>query len=218
MVRGGFPEPFLAATDQDADRWRMQYVDGLIRSDILDFERIHDLRAMQLTLELLRRRVGSPIAITSLAQDVACSPNTIKKYLDILEALFIVFRVTPFHHNIARSLLKEPKLYFYDTGMIKGDDGLPQKYLSIRFDTTQRKLDEAERRVRQLEIELAAEPGCLTVLADGRLALIEHKTTASDLAPDSDYWMRLRCNDQVYQYVLGARALLRGRVRVGRDV
>ncbi|MFA7347720.1 MAG: ATP-binding protein [Desulfurivibrionaceae bacterium] len=124
MSRGGFPEPFLAATDQDADRWRMQYVDGLIRTDILDFERIHDLRAMQLTLELLRRRVGSPISITSLAQDVACAPNTIKKYLEILEALFIVFRVTPFHHNIARSLLKEPKLYFYDTGLVKGDDGL----------------------------------------------------------------------------------------------
>lgn len=124
MTRGGFPEPFLAETDQDADRWRMQYIDGLIRTDILDFERIHDLKAVQLTMELLRRRVGSPVSITSLAQDVACSPNTIKKYLDIFEALFIVFRVTPFHHNIARSLLKEPKLYFYDTGMVKGDEGL----------------------------------------------------------------------------------------------
>ncbi len=124
MIRGGFPEPFLAETDQDADRWRMQYIDGLVRTDILDFERVHDLKAVQLTLELLRRRVGSPISITSLAQDVACSPNTIKKYLEIFEALFIVFRVTPLHHNIARSLLKEPKLYFYDTGMVKGDDGL----------------------------------------------------------------------------------------------
>ncbi len=124
MTRGGFPEPFLAETDQDADRWRMQYVDGLVRTDILDFERIQDLRAIQLTLELLRRRVGSPVSITSLAQDVACSPNTIRKYLDILEALCIIFRVAPFHHNIARSLLKEPKLYFYDTGMVKGDEGL----------------------------------------------------------------------------------------------
>lgn len=47
-----------------------------------------------------------------------------KKYLDILEALFIVFRVAPFHHNIARSLLKEPKIYFYDTGMVRGDEGV----------------------------------------------------------------------------------------------
>jgi hypothetical protein len=123
MSRGGFPEPFLAGTDLDADRWRMQYTDGLIRTDILDFERIHDLRAMQLLLELLRNRVGSPVSTASLAQDVTCSPNTIKKYLEILESLFIVFRVTPLHHNIARSILKEPKIYFYDTGMVRGDDG-----------------------------------------------------------------------------------------------
>jgi uncharacterized protein len=124
LLRGGFPEPYLAENDRDADRWRMQYVDGLIRGDILDFERIHYLRAVQLTLELLRRRVGSPISLTSLAGDVACAPNTIKKYLEILEALYIVFRVTPYHDNIARSLLKEPKVYFYDTGMVKGDDGI----------------------------------------------------------------------------------------------
>jgi len=47
----------------------------------------------------------------------------------------------------------------------------------------------------------------LGVLHDGRLALIEHKTCGSDIAPDSDYWLRLRFNQQVYQYVLAARAL-----------
>lgn len=124
MVRGGFPEPFLSESDDDANRWRSQYIDGLIRTDILDFEKIHDFRAIQLTLELLRRRVGSPISWTSLARDVNCSPNTIKRYVEILESLFIVFRVAPFHRNIGRSLLKEPKIYFYDNGMVKGDDGL----------------------------------------------------------------------------------------------
>lgn len=47
----------------------------------------------------------------------------------------------------------------------------------------------------------------LGVLVDDRLALVEHKTTSSDLAPDSDYWLRLRFNSQVYQYVVAARAL-----------
>jgi len=123
MERGGFPEPFLADEIQDSDRWRMQYVDGLIRTDILEFERVYDLRALQLTLDLLRRRVGSPLSFASIARDVECAPNTIKRYLEILEALFIVFRVTPYHKNVARSVLKEPKIYFYDTGMVKGDAG-----------------------------------------------------------------------------------------------
>jgi predicted AAA+ superfamily ATPase len=47
----------------------------------------------------------------------------VKKYIAILEALFIVFRVTPYVRNVARALLKEPKLYFFDTGLVKGDAG-----------------------------------------------------------------------------------------------
>ncbi len=129
MTRGGFPEPFLAEDDRDADRWRMQYVDGLIRSDILDFEKIHDFKSMQMVLELLRSRVGSPVSYASIAEDVQISPNTVKKYIQILESLFIVFRVPPFAKNIARSIIKEPKIYFFDTGMVNGDEG-------IRFENT----------------------------------------------------------------------------------
>jgi hypothetical protein len=124
LVRGGFPEPFLAETTIDAQRWRMQYIDGLIRTDILDFDNIHNLKAIQLTLDLLQERVGSPVSYKSIAEDVGVSSNTIKKYIQIFEALYIAFRVTPYHKNIARSLLKEPKIYFYDTGMVKGDDGV----------------------------------------------------------------------------------------------
>jgi uncharacterized protein len=123
MLRGGFPEPFLAEEAVDADRWRMQYIDGLIRTDVLDFERIHDFRAIQLVLELLRRRVGSPISYLSISEDAHISPNTVKKYIELFEGLYIVFRVTPFSKNIARSLLKEPKVYFYDTGMVVGNEG-----------------------------------------------------------------------------------------------
>ncbi|MFH0919443.1 MAG: ATP-binding protein [Fibrobacterota bacterium] len=119
----GFPEPYLAENGVDADRWRMQYVDGLIRNDILDFEKIHDFKAIQLVFELLRRRVGSPLSYTSIAEDVQISATTVKKYVEILESLFIVFRVTPYSKNIARSLVKEPKVYFYDNGLVVGDEG-----------------------------------------------------------------------------------------------
>ncbi len=124
LERGGFPEPFLAQDIIDADRWRLQYIDSLLRVDVLDFENIHNLNAIRLIFELLRRKVGSPISYTSIAEDVALSPNTVKKYIQILEALYIVFRVTPFSKNIARSLLKEPKIYFFDVGLVKGNNGV----------------------------------------------------------------------------------------------
>lgn len=123
LKRGGFPEPALAKNDADAEKWRKQYIDGLIRYDILDFENIHSLRSMELLLKLLRDRVGSSISYSSLARDLALSHHTVKKYIEVLESLYIVFRVTPFSKNIARSILKEPKIYFFDTGFLPNDSG-----------------------------------------------------------------------------------------------
>jgi hypothetical protein len=124
IERGGFPEPFLVETPNDADRWRSLYLDGLIRNDVLDFERLHDFKTMTTLVQLLRRSVGSQVSYLGLARDLAVSPTTIKKYIEILEGLFVIFRVTPYSKNIARSLLKEPKIYFYDNGLVIGDDGI----------------------------------------------------------------------------------------------
>jgi len=124
LERGGFPEPCLAPDNEQAERWRRQYFDGLVRNDVLEFSRIQEVGAIRLFAQLLRSRVGSPLSLASMARDLAVSPATLKKYLDILEALFIVFVVRPFHHNIARAVLQSPKVYFYDTGLVEGDAGL----------------------------------------------------------------------------------------------
>ena len=123
MTKGGFPEPYLAESLIEANRWRLQYSNSMLSTDVFDFDVVHNIRAMRTIFDLLRTQVGSPVSYQSLARDAAISHGTVKKYIDILEALFIVFRVTPFSKNIARSLLKEPKLYFFDTGLVRGDDG-----------------------------------------------------------------------------------------------
>lgn len=124
LARGGFPEPCLAADAVQADRWRAQYFTDLIREDVLEFSRVHEINTMRLFVELLRERVGSPLSLASIARDLAVAPATLKRYLDILQALFIVFTVQPWHHNVARALLQSPKVYFFDTGLVRGDAGL----------------------------------------------------------------------------------------------
>ena len=124
MVRGGFPEPCLAENPHDAERWRRQYFTDLIREDVVEFSRLHEVNAMRLFVELLRERVGSPLSLASIARDLAISPTTLKRYLDILQALYIVFTVQPWHHNIARAILQTPKVYFFDTGLVRGDEGI----------------------------------------------------------------------------------------------
>ena len=124
LQRGGFPEPCLAETDEEADRWRTGYFSDLVRQDVLEFSRLQEITTMRLFAELLRSRVGSPLSLASMGRDLAISPGTLKKYLEILEALFIVFTVRPWHRNIARATLQAPKVYFYDTGLVKGDAGV----------------------------------------------------------------------------------------------
>ena len=124
LERGGFPEPCLTELATDADRWRAQYATDLVREDVLDFSRVHEVRALQLLFNLLRERVGSPLKVSNLAQALQISPTTAARYIEILEALYIVFRVTPWHRDVARSLLKESKIYFLDTGLVNGDEGL----------------------------------------------------------------------------------------------
>ncbi|MDZ4284036.1 MAG: ATP-binding protein [Hydrogenophaga sp.] len=124
LERGGFPEPCLADSQEQAERWRRQYFDGLVRDDVLEFSRIQEVNAIRLFAQLLRQRVGSPLSLASIARDLGVAPTTLKKYLDILEALYIVFVVRPWHDNIARAVLQTPKVYFFDTGLVEGDDGI----------------------------------------------------------------------------------------------
>lgn len=124
MERGGFPEPYFAQDKLEADRWRLQYINSLLSTDIFEIETIHNLKGMRLVFDLLRNRVGSPVSYQSLSEDVGVSPVTIKKYIQILESIYVIFTITPYSRNIARSLLKEPKIYFFDTSLVQGDTGI----------------------------------------------------------------------------------------------
>lgn len=121
---GGFPEPWLDGQVQFYKRWKRSHLDIIIRQDLLDLENVRHITAIETLIQLLRRRVGSPVSYSSLARDLETSGKTIKRWLTILENMYVIFRVTPFHRNIARSLLKTPKFYFYDTGQVVGDAGV----------------------------------------------------------------------------------------------
>ncbi len=118
---GGFPEPYLKNDESFAKRWRRTHVDTIIREDLLDLEKIRDIKSIEILIDLLRARVGSPTSYSSLANDLQVSIHTVKHWLQILENLCVVFPVRPYHRNIARSLLKEAKYYLYDSGAVDGD-------------------------------------------------------------------------------------------------
>jgi uncharacterized protein len=121
---GGFPEPFIENDSVFYKRWKKTHLDIILRQDLIDLESVSDIKSIETLIELLRKRVGSPVSYTNLSNDLQKDPKTIKRWLTILENLFVVFPVTPWHDNIARAILKEPKYYFFDTGQVIGDEGV----------------------------------------------------------------------------------------------
>ena len=121
---GGFPEPFLENDDRFYARWKKTHIDVIVRQDLLDLTAYTDIQSIETLIELLRRRVGSPVSYASLSRDLQKDAKTIKSWLILLENLYVIFPVRPWHKNVARSLLKEPKYYFYDTGQTASDSGV----------------------------------------------------------------------------------------------
>ena len=127
---GGFPEPYLEGSTRFYNRWKRAHLDIILKQDIVDLENVRQITSIETLIQLLRKRVGSPVSYNSLAQDLQCSDKTVKRWLTILENMYVIFRVGPFHRNIARSILKAPKYYFYDTGQVVGDSGIKLENLT----------------------------------------------------------------------------------------
>ena len=128
MQRGGFPEPFFAATELDADRWRLSHLDSMLREDLRDMVVIQDIKSLEYLVDRLAAQVGSPISYQSLAEEVGVSAPTIKRWITTLESIFVIFTVQPWTRKIKGSLLKQPKVYFFDTARI------PESLESARFE------------------------------------------------------------------------------------
>ena len=120
---GGFPEPYLEGKLEFYKRWKKSHLDIILKQDLIDLENVRQIVSIETLIQLLRRSVGSTISYSSLARDLQCNDKTIKNWITLLENMYVCFRVFPLHKNIARSLIKAPKIYFYDSGQVLGDVG-----------------------------------------------------------------------------------------------
>ncbi len=123
MMVGGFPEPFLDGDEREARRWRRERFDRVIKEDIRDLESIRNISLLDLFIHQLRTRVGSLIVMSNIAGEIQVSPKTVKKWLDVLERMYLVFAVRPYTINLPRAVIKPPKVFFYDNGDVMGNEG-----------------------------------------------------------------------------------------------
>ena len=110
----GFPEPFLGGSAMEARRWSLAYRERLIRDEVTSLESISDLGKLELLALTLPSRVGSPLSVNALREDLQVSHATVARWLDVLERLYAIFRVPPFGAPRLRAVKKEQKHYHFD--------------------------------------------------------------------------------------------------------
>ena len=116
MWMGGYPKLFNEQID--VRRYYQDYIATYVEKDVRQMLHIKDLGLFQKFLIIIASRIGQLIDYQSVANDVGVSSNTIKQWCSILSASFVSFELKPYFENIGKRVIKSPKLYFYDTGLL----------------------------------------------------------------------------------------------------
>ncbi len=116
MFKGMYPA--LYDRQYDPADFYPAYLETYVERDVRQIINLGNLNDYIRFIRLCAGRVGQLLNLSSLATDAGISPNTAKSWLSILEASFIAFQVLPHHKNFNKRLVKTPKLYFYDTGLV----------------------------------------------------------------------------------------------------
>jgi predicted AAA+ superfamily ATPase len=117
ILRGFYPE-LAAHSERDAHLWQSSYVQTYLERDVRNLRNLGDLTQFQVFLRALAARSAQILSMTELSRDVGVAVNTVKDWISILEASFQVIILRPYYGNIGKRLIKSPKVYFVDTGLL----------------------------------------------------------------------------------------------------
>lgn len=117
ILRGSYPE-IAANPERDARLWQASYIQTYLERDVRNLRNLGDLTQFQVFLRALAARSAQILNLSELARDVGVAVNTAKDWISILEASFQIFILRPYFANIGKRLIKSPKVYFMDTGLL----------------------------------------------------------------------------------------------------
>ena len=117
LVVGGFPEVLGRSEPQRREAWFRAYLTSLLQRDVRDYANIEGLRDLPRLLSLLAARTGSLLNMAEVSRATGIAHSTLRRYLALLEALFIVQPLPAWHANLGKRLVKAPKLHLIDAGL-----------------------------------------------------------------------------------------------------
>jgi len=116
IFKGSFPR--LHQEGLSPGRFYNGYVQTYVERDVRTLINVKDLNLFQQFLHLLAGRIGQIVNYTSLGNDIGLSGTSVKNWISVLKASFVIFELQPFFENINKRVVKSPKIYFTDTGLV----------------------------------------------------------------------------------------------------
>jgi hypothetical protein len=123
-LRGGFPDSFLAASDQDSYRLRQSFIRTYLERDVAQFGPRLPAETLERLWTMLAHNQGTLLNASRLASGLSLSAPTVTSYIGLLVDLLLVRRLLPVHANIGKRLVKSPKTYVRDSGLVHALLGL----------------------------------------------------------------------------------------------
>jgi predicted AAA+ superfamily ATPase len=115
----GFPEPLFSGSEARLRRWRHSRQTLVIREDLRDLTRIREIGLLETLVSLLPDRIGSPLSVNALREDLGVNFMTIKGWLEALGRLYYLFKIRPYAGSLARTIRREEKVYLFDFSAIE---------------------------------------------------------------------------------------------------
>lgn len=116
IFTGFFPETCIHQVNLNT--FYSSYIQTYLERDIRQITSVHDLRIFQQFLELLAARIGSLLNLNEIAKECGITQSTAKRWLSLLENTRIIYLLKPYYKNVTKRIIKSPKLYFTDTGLL----------------------------------------------------------------------------------------------------
>lgn len=117
LVTGGYP-PVQDYNDEDLYGWFSSYLTTILQRDVQDLAKIEGLAQLPNLLELISARTGSLLNTSELSRSSKLANTSLQRYITLLQTLFIVFSLKPWHKNLGKRLVKSPKIYLCDSGLL----------------------------------------------------------------------------------------------------
>ena len=117
-IRGGFPDSYLAKNDEHSFKLRKDFIRTYLERDVLQFGPRIPAATLESLWTMLSHGQGSLLNASNLASALSLSAPTVTKYIDLLVDLLLVRRLGPYHTNVGKRLVKSPKVYVRDSGLL----------------------------------------------------------------------------------------------------